>query len=210
MPRQITTTVYTYEELTDAAKKKARDAWRELDARSGDNSWAEFTEESFKGAAIDMGWNVTNVAWSGFASQGDGAQFEGDWSATRVNEAGLKKSWLLFKEGTSERIDEPAYRINEKLHRLVDQYAALGAKYPEGTAAVVRNDRTYAHSNATGFSVDFGTDNEINEFIAISRQLMDLFYRMLEQEYNYTQSDDYVAERIIANENEFTVGGKIV
>jgi hypothetical protein len=209
MPRNITTTVYQYDELSDKAKTKARDEWRRLEAQSGDISWAEPTESSFKEAAAHMGWDVTNVFWCGFSSQGDGAQFEGDWSAARVNEAALKRDWLLSDPRTGEQFEEPSYGYNKRLHGAVERYAAFAAAYPDGSATVVRSSNHYAHSHANEFSVYFGTDAETNEFIEVSRRLMDLFYRMLEQEYDYRNSDKSVAEAIKANGNEFTEDGAL-
>jgi hypothetical protein len=197
MPRTVTTIVYQYDELSDKAKAKARDEWRRIEAQSGDNSWAESTEECFKEAAAHMGWNITNVAWSGFSSQGDGAQFEGDWSAERVNEAALKQEWPAGE----------GFPTNETLRCLVERFAALAASDtgPKGSATVRQVGR-YSHSNATEFEV---TDTDHLTLVTFSRQLMDLFYRMLEQEYDYRNSDEVVAEAITSNESEFTEDGKL-
>ena len=197
MPRTVTTIVYQYDELSDKAKAKARDKWRELEAQSGDNSWAESTETSFKEAAAHMGWNITRVAWSGFSSQGDGAQFQGDWSAERVNAAALKQEWPAGE----------GFPNNETLRWLVERFAALAAADtgPKGVATV-RSAGRYSHSNATEFEV---TDTDELTLITLSRQLMDLFYRMLEQEYDYQNSDEVVAEDIRTSEVEFTEDGAL-
>ena len=38
MPRDVITTVYKYEELSEVAKKTARESWRRLTAESGDKT----------------------------------------------------------------------------------------------------------------------------------------------------------------------------
>lgn len=203
MPRQVTTTVYQYDELSDKAKAKARDEWRRLEAESGDISWSKLTEKTFKEAAAHMGWNITDVAWSGFASQGDGAQFVGGWNAARVDVAALKKSWPLTN-AEGERIAD-----SESLHQFAARYAEFAAAHPQGSATVVhRAGERYSHSNANEFEVFDIADSRLAEFATLSRELMDLFYRMLEQEYGYQNSDEAVTESIQANENEFTEDGK--
>ena len=65
--------IYTYEELSDEAKAKARDWYRKND----DNEYSEFVIDDAKEVAALMGWEIDKVYYSGFWSQGDGACFEG-------------------------------------------------------------------------------------------------------------------------------------
>ena len=90
--RDITTTVYQYHELSDEAKEKARDWFREVSA--GDDFFSESVFEDAATIADLMGldirqthvkrgdgsshWNPV-IYWSGFCSQGDGACFEGSY-----------------------------------------------------------------------------------------------------------------------------------
>ena len=88
--RVIQTTVYQYDELSDKAKAKARDWYRQ--AGDGDNYFSESViEDASKIAGLlgielkqreirTMGGNTRQepaISWSGFSQQGDGASFEG-------------------------------------------------------------------------------------------------------------------------------------
>ena len=77
MPRTITTTVYTYQELLDLGKmpaiQKARDWLREAITST---DWWEYTLDTWRAALNQIGFNRDpNIDFSGFWSQGDGASF---------------------------------------------------------------------------------------------------------------------------------------
>lgn len=87
MPRTIETTVYTYAELSDAAKAKARDWYRDMSR--DDSFWHESTIENMVETLNAMGFSIDTargskttpaIFFSGFWSQGDGACFEGSWA----------------------------------------------------------------------------------------------------------------------------------
>ena len=79
--------------------------------------------------------------------------------------------------------------------------------HPQATATV-RTGGRYAHSYENKFEFEnINAKFDQSVFVANSRALMDLFYRMLEQEYEYQLSDATIAENIIANEVEFKEDG---
>jgi hypothetical protein len=205
MPRKVTTTVYQYNELSDAAKRKALNWFRDLQASNMDNSWAQPVQEEFKETAAHMGWSVTGMWWSGFENPGDGAQFEGDWSATRVNEEALKRDCPLINSATGERINEQSYKNNESLRSLAQRYASFAAENPEATATV-KQSGDYAHSRANKF--EFSNVGAQEFFIRISRELMDRFYIMLGQQYSYAISDDHLTKEMVEKELTFKKDGK--
>jgi hypothetical protein len=89
MPEIIETTVYRLEELSDAAKDKARAWYRQV---GFDHDWFEFVYDDFERICSILGIDLKTVPvrlygggtrqkpciwFSGFWSQGDGACFEG-------------------------------------------------------------------------------------------------------------------------------------
>src|SRR5262245_18690549 len=100
MPRVIQTTVYTYTELSDKAKAKAREWYRNVSA--GDNAFADSLTcngGDFETVAKLCGWTIDPckqrkgalaIYWSGFWSQGDGLHFLGKWQADAVDIRKLK------------------------------------------------------------------------------------------------------------------------
>ena len=77
--RTETRTIYKFDELpTESAKEKARDWWRSASAADFD---ADYCLTDFCSYARHLGFDVSesDISYSGFWSQGDGASFEGQY-----------------------------------------------------------------------------------------------------------------------------------
>ncbi len=227
MPKQKITTVYQFDELSDKAKERARDWYRE--GTCDDTYWRRLECESviddaatvagFLGLDINqtayktMGGETKyepTVYFSGFWSQGDGACVEGTWRASDVKADKLKEYAPQDKE----------------LHRVVDGLAEIAKEYPDGYFKVTHRGH-YSHSGCTAFDVELPTEQE-NELehdspeykllqvklgededtlIELARDFMNWIYRQLEKEWDYQNSDEQVDETIMANEYEFLENG---
>jgi hypothetical protein len=195
--KTITTTVYTFDELDTRAKKKARDWFL-----TGLEFDGEYTIEDAETALAFAGFTVDRVLFTGFASQGDGACFEGAWEAGKVNAAGMR-------EYAPQDAD---------LHGIADECAALAAAFP-GASLRVKHSGRYCHEGCTDFAV-FITDAQGEEIdspaaadaekalIEVSRRAMRWIYRRLEAEYDAERETEAVDETIRANEYTFTADGK--
>lgn len=211
MPRTdtVTTTVYTFDELSDEAKEKARDKWREnhLDYEWWDAvyNWAD---EVFKIIGIQsddyvkcMGGKMRrkgpDIRFSGFCSQGDGACFEGSYSYTKGAAKAIRKD----------------YPKEEELHRIVDELQALQRRHFFKLKARVRHTGHYHHSRSVEIEVfkegyDYSGADDVHEEVSdLMRDLMDWIYEKLEQEHDYLLSDECIDESIRSNEVEFTEDG---
>lgn len=71
--RVIETKVYTFDELSEEAKEKAIENYRFLEVELFE--WYEPIYDMFKDTYSDL-FEITNMYFSGFHSQGDGAMFE--------------------------------------------------------------------------------------------------------------------------------------
>ena len=188
--------IYTYEELSDEAKAKARDWYRKND----DNEYSEFVIDDAKEVAALMGWKIDKVYYRGFWSQGDGACFEG---IMRYN----KRCAKLVKAHTND----------EELNRIAKAWQDLQRRNFYALRASVKHRGHYQHEMCTEFECEdtrsnYGwmqnpeAEDDIKE---IARDFMRWIYKRLEEAYEYSVSDEVVAENIIANEYEFTADGKI-
>jgi hypothetical protein len=190
--------VFTFEELSEGAKEKARQWWREGGL---DYKWWEFVYEGFKEKATGMGFDVTNIYFSGFWSQGDGAMFE----YHRLD----NKLLLQFVEGL-------------KLSPMRKQWLVNNA-YVSGSG---RHSGHYYHSGCCTHSIYWQVDNGqlhwstnfyrwIESFVedfeyfikGLYEELCSELYKSLEKEYEHLMSDEYVDECIIINEYEFLENG---
>ena len=66
---------FKYDQLDDSAKEKARQWWVNSENESGDNFWSEGIILEWKWLLKNKGFDDVDIAYSGFASQGDGASF---------------------------------------------------------------------------------------------------------------------------------------
>lgn len=210
MPEIIETTVYRLDELSDAAKQKARAWYRE---GSFDYDWFESVYDDFEricaiiGVRLDTqsvrlyggGTRQKPAIWfSGFWSQGDGACFEGRYSHAK---------------GAPHRIREHAPKDDE-LHRIADALQAIQRRNFYQLRAAVTHRGRYCHEYSMTVSVERDSPSEqlksANAEEAVTEALRGLarwLYRQLEREYEYLTSDEAVDEAITANDYTFTETG---
>jgi hypothetical protein len=200
--RTETITLYTYEELSEEAKKEAR-AWYRR-ASEGDNFFAECVIEDAVECGRILGISINTrknsiepaVYWSGFWSQGDGASFEGSWR---------------YAKGSTKAIRKHA-PSDTTLHGIADRLAYAAKKtFYMVSAEVACATSHYSHSGCMQVEVRMeinAHNEEVEEEITQAlRDFADWIYRQLEKGYEYQNSDEVVAENIIANEYEFTENG---
>jgi len=210
MPEVIETTVYTFEELDDHARERARDWYRQASAQ---DDWHEFVFDDFERICELLGVVLAArpvrlhgggtrqkpcIWFSGFASQGDGACFEGSYS---------------YRKGASGAIRAYAPR-DERLAAIADQLQQIQRQYFNALEARVTHRGRYYHEYSMEISVDRISDRDqpptSGAEEGVSEALRDLarwLYRQLEQEHDHQTSNEVVDEGIIANGYTFTEAG---
>lgn len=192
--RTIETTVYTYDELSEAAQERAVDSLRDINV---DCDWWEYTYEDFKTLAAMIGVNVYRIYFSGFASQGDGACFEGSY---------------IYRKGGLSELKEAAPAETE-LHRIASELQDTQRKAFYSIEATVKHRGHYYHELCTDIQTADDTCSWESKYhqsvVELLRELMQWLYGRLETEHEYLISNEAVAESIEANEYEFTESGKI-
>jgi hypothetical protein len=211
MPEIIETTVYRLDELSDAAKEKARAWYRQT---GFDHDWLEFVYGDFERICAIIGVDLKTVPvrlygggtrqrpciwFSGFWSQGDGACFEGRYG---------------YAKDAPRKIRDYAPKDGE-LHRIADALQAIQRRnFYQLHATVTHRDRYY-HEYCMAISVErdspTGQDMTADGEETVAEALRDLarwFYRPLEREYDYLTSADVVDEAITANAYTFTAAGR--
>ncbi len=210
MPSIIETTVYAFDELSDSAKEKALDWYREAGL---DHDWFEFVFEDFERVCDLLGTEIRTVPvrlhgggtrrksciwFSGFWSQGDGACFEGDYS---------------YKSGASAAVRSYAPQDGE-LHRIADALAAIQRRNFYRLRARLTHRGRYHHEYSMAIAVErrgpCRQDMTGDAEEAVSEALRDLarwLYGQLEREHDHLMSDETVADAIRANDYRFTEDG---
>ena len=211
MSEIIETTVYRLDELSDAAKDKARAWYRE---GGFDYDWYDSVYEDFQQIAEILGIRFKTrtvrlmadgtrqeprVAFTGFWSQGDGASFE---------------CYYSYRRNAAAEIRSYAPQ-DKKLHEIADALLAIQRRNFYQLRAETSHRGHYYHEYCMSISVerdsptyqDMTADAEEIVLEAL-RDLAHWLYRQLEREYEYLSSDEAVDETIVANDYTFTAAGR--
>lgn len=207
--REMVITLYQYDELSDAAKAKARDWFREGDIFQPE---MEPYETAAKILGITFGTSTTksvtgkdihesDIRWSGFSSQGDGASFVGTYQ---------------YANGCAKAIRKE-FPTDTTLHEIADRLTAIqsGVKGFRVRAGITQTGRYY-HSHTMRLelfdvpdSVTEGVYSELETtLLDIMRSFAEWIYKGLNDDYDNTMSDEYAEETIRSNEYEFCESGK--
>ena len=201
----ISVNIFKYNELSEKAKEKARQWWR--DCNYSDDFWSECVIDDAKEIGKRLGFDINKVYYSGFCSQGDGACFEGVFRTSD-----FKKQLQNGGIRAYAPQDKELHRISNEIEKIANEFFSVYLK--------VRHSGRYYHENCTEFKVSIidNEDNEINTeeaaeaekyLIELSRDLMLWIYCALEKEYEYQNADEQIAENIVANNYDFTEEGEI-
>jgi len=201
----IETKVFTFQELSEKAKKSARDWYRE-DALSYEwygliyGDFVDICEILGISLKIRKGSKAYPCIWfSGFSSQGDGACYEGSYS---------------YAKDSCAKIRAHAPQATE-LHRIADSLqAAQKANFYQLKASIEHSGRYY-HAGCMNIAVERDSPNyqaiagdSEDQVIEALRDLANWLYQALESEHDWLLSDECVDESIIANQYTFTESGK--
>lgn len=184
------TTYYEFSELSDKQKINAIEKYRDVNVSY--DGWHDDTLSDFKDALEILGFKKVVISYSGFSSQGDGANFTGEFLVPsdedtlemRLEKVKSEHPWL--------------HKDNESLFKHYEEmtFSDDDSLYFE-TCDVYRIGHHYSHSNTITCDHD-----GVKEF---ARSFSDLIYKTLEKEYESLRSDEQVIETIECNSYEFTV-----
>jgi len=201
--REIITTVYSYDELNEKAKEKARDWYRE---GAFDYGWWDCTFEDFVRICNILGITVKGegsknlaVYFSGFYTQGSGASFAGSWEYQGNAVCQIREY---------APTDTELHEIAEALHKIAARYEqSEGYEDDYPISANITQSGRYSHELSMRCDSDSGELDE--DLLEQFRYLAQWLYSRLESEYEYLNSDEVVEESIRANEYEFDENGGI-
>jgi hypothetical protein len=201
-------TEFTFAELDDQAKERAREHARDWDVG---HDWWDYTYEDAARMAELMGIQINtrsqrrpnlagpldespDISFSGFCSQGDGASFSGKY---RCEPEAVKKI-------KAECSDEELIAIAEALSAL---QVRCKMTWNTTVACKVFTYGNYSHSGTMDvtdvyWDDDTATDADSDgqglgdELVTLMRRFADWIYKQLEAKYNYLTSDEHVDENL--------------
>lgn len=222
MPHIKEVTVYKFNELSDAAKERARDWYRQ--SAMHDEWWDSVYEGALEaaealGISIDLerqgSGRVPCIYFSGFCSQGDGASWFGSYRYKKGALKAIKKLRPLSYEHGGQTIE---CKGSAELHRIAQglqevqsrQFYKLRAGVTRG-----RGSNLYSHSNTMHVEVEHDDDryrdigDAEDDITQLLRDFADWIYSALEREDEYLNSDEVIDENMVINEYEFEEDGSI-
>jgi hypothetical protein len=209
MPVIVETAVFAFDLLSDGAREKAREWYRQghLDDDWWDTVYSDFeaicgilgialktTPVTLMGGGIR--WKPC-IYFRGFSSQGDGASFEVDCYS--------------YARGSVARITAHAPK-DEALHAIARRLADIQRRNFYRLYAHAEQRGFYCHENTMHIDVrrdDAEMTADAEETVSEAfRDLARWLYGCLQREYDYLQSDEMVDEAIVANAYTFTAAGE--
>ena len=190
------TKLYKWSELDDDQREMVLDKNRD---HLADDDCLYHVVEEFKDTIGPLfGLYVSNVYYSGFWSQGDGACFEGSFE---------------YRKGMLRDV-KAWFPSNKELIGIAEQLQYVQRKAFYRLNGSIRHRGHYSHSGCTEFTVyngDYSLDSCMfeDDIKSIYRDLMNWLYAYLEAEYEYTRSDDTLSDYFSGNDYEFTEDGEI-
>jgi len=184
----ISKTLAKFEELSDAQQRKVIE--ENYDMNVSDSFWHEcVTDDAIEIAAL-LGIDISNVYFSGFSSQGDGACFEGSFRHVKGSVAKVK----AFAPQDTE------------LHAIAKTLQDLHRRAFYSVTGTVRQYGHYVHKRSMRIDIasDYGSCDE-SDWLEAFADFALWIYRRLEKEYEYQTSEEVIRESITANEMEFEV-----
>ena len=197
--RTIEKTVFTFDELTDTAKEKARDWYRR---GALDYDWWDGILEDFVHICSLLGieTHTPDIFFSGFYSQGYGASFRGNYT---------------YKKGCVNALTDYA-PDDKELRRVAEELASVQRKnFYQLRASIGKQSSRYTHEMTMFVDVERDDDKEPTAdaqdcLEECMRELARWLYRTLEAEYEYLRSNEPVDEALLANAYEFDEeGGRV-
>jgi len=192
--RQITQTIYNFNELSDESKQTAIS---ELSDINVGYDWWDYEIGYLKETLENIGFENPEINLSGFHCQGNSASF-----TANVNNEKLLNSMIYCSN---------YYDDAKGYHKLIKLSDLFSIK-------VYRSGSHYSHENTCSITWDSSMhgnicndllNSAIDDIETLRKDLCCFIYNNLETQYEYLTSDDAIIETIIANEYEFTGDGKL-
>jgi len=205
---------YKFEELIEPAKAKVREWY----AQNTDNYWAEVVIDNAKEDGKQRGFDIDDVQWSGFHSQGDGASWQGRLQIRPFLDFHLKGDNPDFARYTvlAELIDNEFVDNGFPIYMRSFMYNHSKTMQTEGPTAYRTSSETLQRGILAGadgaelyesIDIDDVIDRLTEWALDEARSYADDIYKQLEKEYDYEMSDEHIQETAEINEWRFDEDG---
>jgi len=222
MPIEITITAYAYRELQGVARSRAR---QKLVEYRTDHEWWDCVYEASKQKGKELGFNIEDIRFSGFYSQGDGASWTGSVDLLEFIEKHADKESASFGEDMilcelirDEWVNKDLHIVRRSYHYTHEN--TMTYDYSDWTEWERVHDDAVLHKGVMqGASVkqlreSFDVEGRINEWIETAMLKAKIFaqdiYRALREEYEGLLDDEILADFADLNKYLFDEQGRLL
>ena len=181
--REITVKAYKFDELSEAAKKRALNAFRDINVEF--DWWTYGAYDTIRTAGRLLGLDIDRINFDMYLY----CIFDADYEYARGASAAVCKE----------------FPQNTDLHKIASELQALQKRHFYSLSCAVTKGRSMNRYECFRFCEDYECEelgDIIDDFAHWARVL-------LRDEYEYLTSDEVVQEAIEANEYEFTEDGEV-
>ena len=224
MPTEITITAYKFSELEGRAKERAREKLTEWHTS---HDWWDCVYDDAKTRGEDKGFDIEDIRFSGFWSQGDGAHWTGRINLHEFITANLDPdgAWYgediilleLIDDGWIDRyvtVHNSSYRYQHSGGMQIGEYPSNALESLDDDDDAVLTHGVMQGANVAQLRNSFDWEQRINEWCdeakEQARDFADDVYKKLEAEYEGLITDEALSEFADANEYLFDEEGRMV
>lgn len=233
MPTEITQTItaYKFNELSEKAKQKVREWYCE---NIMIDDWYYSVYEGAKMDGAERGFEIEDIRFSGFWSQGDGASWTGsvhlpkflEWLCTQDAYEPLHHRIVPFIELMKDGWVEQRVAVNRTGYHYVHEntvkpdsidYESLDLEMGDGEGygeAWLHSEGVLKGASVAGVAEGIDARTLVEQLDGcVQEEVKDFcqeIYERLEQEYDWLTEDEQIAEACEANEWVFDEDGRMV
>lgn len=217
-----TQTTYTYNELSDKAKQRVLEKWAESSHFDLDH-----IIDDHKSYGSERGFDIEDVRWSGFYSQGDGASWQGQIRIDRFLDHYLKEDthdhhrYIVLRELMRDGWCEGRANVHYSGAWYANS-AHMNVEYNDGAdpliatpyATIESPDSVLQGAGVRELAEGINLDTLLNDLTVWmqteAREYADEIFHALRKEYEYLTSEEHMAEMAEANDYRFDDDGNFV
>jgi len=212
-------TVYTYAELSTQGKEHAMTTYNQPD-----DYWYEGITEGFTERGLERGFDIDDVQWSGFGSQGDGASWTGQVDLVPFLQYHLKPEdpdytrymilIELIQNGFAARrleVSRNSHRYNHEQTMVLEREGML--RFEDWSDTIVRTG-IFTGAQASPLAESISMESLLDDLMMWAtdeaRCYAQDIYTALRDSHDDYSSEEYFLELCEINEWRFDASGKIV
>jgi len=212
-------TVYTYAELSTQGRQAAQSAYNQPE-----DHWYEGITDGFTERGLERGFDIDDVQWSGFGSQGDGASWTGQVWLVPFMQYHLKPDnpdytrYTILIELIQNGFAARNFEVSRKSHRYNHERTMVLERenmihYQDWSDTIVRSG-IFAGAEASplveGICMDVLLDDLLGWATDEARcYAQDIYTALKDSHYDYS-SEEYFLELCEINEWRFDASGKLI